>query len=246
MSGNLQFNKIMAAGLTAALVIVVARVGVDALYHTEPPAKPGYAVEVAEAEAGGGAAAVELDPDWGTVLPTADLAAGEKAFGKCVSCHNVDPANANMTGPGLWGVVGRATASHAGFAYSDGMKAHAAEAPTWTYDQLYHFLGNPAKWVKGTKMGFAGIKKPEERIALIAYLHSKGSTGYAIPAPDPSRQPGAAPAAGAAAPAQPAEATAAPAVASPAPAKSAKAVPAASASPAPAQAAEVEAPAAAQ
>ncbi|BBF80990.1 c-type cytochrome [Asticcacaulis excentricus] len=227
MSGNLQFNKIMAAGLTAALVIVVARVGVDALYHTEPPAKPGYAVEVAEAEAGGGAAAVELDPDWGTVLPTADLAAGEKAFGKCVSCHNVDPANANMTGPGLWGVVGRATAGHAGFAYSDGMKAHAAEAPTWTYDELYHFLGNPAKWVKGTKMGFAGIKKPEERIALIAYLHSKGSTGYPIPAPDPSRQPGAAPAAAGAAPAQPAEAAAAPATAaSPA---SAKAAPAASA-----------------
>ncbi|UDF03804.1 cytochrome c family protein [Asticcacaulis sp. AND118] len=196
MSGNLQFNKIMAAGLMAALAIVVVRVGVDALYHTEPPEKPGYAIEVAETEAGGGAAAAEIDPDWGTVLPTADLAAGEKAFGKCVSCHNVDPANANMTGPGLWGVVGRATASHAGFAYSDGMKAHAAEAPTWTYDQLYHFLGNPAKWVKGTKMGFAGIKKPEERIALIAYLHSKGSTGYAIPAPDPARQPGAAPAAG--------------------------------------------------
>lgn len=230
MSGNLQFNKIMAAGLTAALVIVVARVGVDALYHTEPPAKPGYAVEVAEAPAGGGAAAVEVDPDWGTVLPTADVAAGEKVFGKCVSCHNVDPANANMTGPGLWGVVGRATASHAGFAYSDGMKAHAAEAPTWTYDQLYHFLGNPAKWVKGTKMGFAGIKKPEERIALIAYLHSKGST-LAIPAPDPSRQPGAAPAAGAAAPAEAAAATAT--AASPA---SAKAAPAASA----------EAPAAAQ
>lgn len=233
MSGNLQFNKIMAAGLTAALVIVVARVGVDALYHTEPPAKPGYAVEVAEAPAGGGAAAVEVDPDWGTVLPTADIAAGEKVFGKCVSCHNVDPANANMTGPGLWGVVGRATASHAGFAYSDGMKAHAAEAPTWTYDQLYHFLGNPAKWVKGTKMGFAGIKKPEERIALIAYLHSKGST-LAIPAPDPSRQTGAAPAEAAAAPAT---------AASPA---SAKAAPAASATPAPAPAASAEAPAAAQ
>ncbi|MFT3998452.1 MAG: cytochrome c family protein [Asticcacaulis sp.] len=192
MSGNLQFNKILGAGLATALVIVGVRIGVDALYHTETPAKPGYAVEVAEAPSGeGGAAAVEIDPDWGTVLPTADLAAGEKAFGKCVSCHNVDPANANMTGPGLWGVVGRATAAHAGFAYSDGMKAHAAEAPTWTYDQLYHFLGNPAKWVKGTKMGFAGIKKPEERIALIAYLHSKGST-LAIPAPDPSRQPGAA------------------------------------------------------
>ncbi|MDC7684981.1 cytochrome c family protein [Asticcacaulis sp. BYS171W] len=193
MSGNLQFNKILGAGLATALVIMGVRIGVDALYHTEAPAKPGYAIEVAEAPEAGGVAAVELDPDWGTVLPTADIAAGEKVFAKCVSCHNDHEGGPNMTGPGLWGVVGRPTASHAGFGYSDGMKAHAAEAPTWSYDQLYHFLANPAKWVKGTKMGFAGIKKPEERINLIAYLHTKGSS-LGIPAPDPTRQPGAAPA----------------------------------------------------
>jgi cytochrome c len=97
-----------------------------------------------------------------------------------------------MTGPNLWGVVGRPTASHPGMSYSDAMLAHAKDAPNWTYDQLYMFLGGPGKWVKGTKMTFAGVKKPEDRINLIAYLRSQGSTGYAIPAPDPSRAAGTA------------------------------------------------------
>ncbi|MFT4091142.1 MAG: cytochrome c family protein [Asticcacaulis sp.] len=216
MSGDLQLNKIFGAGLAAALVIVGVRVGVDAIYHTEAPEKPGYFVDVPEEAAGGGATAeVEVMPDWGTVLPTADQAAGQKAFAKCVSCHNVASGGADMTGPGLWAVVGRPLAAHSGFAYSDGMVAHKAEAPVWTYDELYHFLSAPAKQVKGTKMAFAGIKNKDEKINLIAYLHAQGSAGYAIPAPDPSRQPGAA-AALADAAAAPAEAAAPAAEAAPA------------------------------
>ncbi|MEM9963750.1 MAG: cytochrome c family protein [Asticcacaulis sp.] len=196
MSGDLQLNKIFGAGLAAALVIVGVRVGVDALYHTDAPEKPGYFVDVPEEAAGGGATAeVELLPDWGTVLPTADQAAGQKAFAKCVSCHNVAQGGADMTGPGLWGIVGRPLAAHAGFAYSDAMVAHKAEAPNWTYDELYGFLSSPSKHIKGTKMAFAGIKNKDEKINLIAYLHAQGSAGYAIPAPDASRQPGAVPAA---------------------------------------------------
>lgn len=197
MSGDLQLNKIFGAVLATGLVIVGVRIGVDAIYHTEAPEKPGYLVEVAEVEAGGAAAAAEILPDWGTVLATADVAAGEKAFAKCVSCHNVASGGPNMTGPNLWGIVGRATASHAGFQYSEAMKAHAAPAPNWTDDELYHFLTAPAKWVKGTKMAFAGIKNQQEKVNLIAYLRSQGSSGYPVPAPDPARQPGgAAPAEG--------------------------------------------------
>lgn len=209
MSGDLQFNKIFGAGLAAALVIVGVRIGVDALYHTEAPEKPGYFVDVPEEAAGGGATAeVELPPDWGSVIPAADKAAGQKAFAKCVSCHNATQGGADMTGPGLWAIVGRPTAAHAGFAYSDAMVAHKGEAPNWTYDELYEFLSAPSKHIKGTKMAFAGIKNKEEKINLIAWLHDQGSTGYAVPAPDPSRQPGAAPAEAAEAPAEgaPAEA----------------------------------------
>ncbi|WP_031235858.1 cytochrome c family protein, partial [Asticcacaulis sp. AC402] len=216
MSGDLTLNKILGAGLATGLVIMGVSIGAEAIYHREAPEKPGYLIEVAEAEeAGGGAAAVEVLPDWGTVLATADLAAGEAAFKKCASCHGVAEGGPNGTGPNLWGIVGRPTASHAGFEYSEGMKAHAGEAPNWTYDQLYHFMVAPAKAVKGTKMAFAGIKKSEERVALIAYLRAQGSSGYAIPAPDPARAPGAgaAPAAEGAAATAAGAATAAPATA---------------------------------
>jgi cytochrome c len=199
MSGDLQVNKILGAVLATGLVIMGVRIGSEMLFHREAPEKPGYAIEVAETEAAGGAAAVEVLPDWGTVLASADVAAGEKTFTtKCTSCHNDKEGGPNAIGPNLWGVVGRPVASHGGFAYSDAMKAHVADAPAWSYDALFHFLGAPGKVVKGTKMTFAGVKKPEERINLIAYLHTQGSTGYAVPAPDPSRAPGAAPAAGAA------------------------------------------------
>ncbi|WP_018082456.1 c-type cytochrome [Asticcacaulis benevestitus] len=218
MSGDLQVNKILGAVLATGLVIMGVRVGSEMLFHREAPEKPGYAIEVADTGGeAGAAAAVETLPDWGTVLATADVAAGEKTFTtKCTSCHNDKEGGPNAIGPNLWGAVGRPVASHAGFSYSDAMKAHVADAPAWSYDALFHFLGAPGKVVKGTKMTFAGVKKPEERINLIAYLHTQGSTGYAVPAPDPTRAPGAAPAAAGATPAPAIGATAAPATVAPA------------------------------
>ena len=213
MSGDLQVNKIFGAVLATGLVIMGVKLGAEAIYHREAPEKPGYAVEVADTGGeAGAAAAVDTPPDWGTVIPTADIAAGEKIFTtKCTSCHNDKQGGPNAIGPNLWGVVDRPIASHAGMDYSDAMKAHAKEVPNWTWDAIYAFLGAPAKVVKGTKMTFVGVKKPEDRINLIAYLHTQGSTAYAVPPPKPAA---AAPAAGeapASAPAAAAPAEAAPA-----------------------------------
>ena len=190
MSGDLKLNKILGAGLATALLVLGLREVTDRMFAVEHPKKPGYAVAVA-AEAGGAAEAADTLPDWGTVLPTADVTAGAATFAKCKSCHNNDPGGPNLIGPNLNGVVGRPTASHAGFAYSDGMKAQAAKSANWTYDQLYQFLKAPGAYVPGTKMSFVGIKAGPDRVNLIAYLRSMGSTGYPIPAPDPKRAPGA-------------------------------------------------------
>jgi cytochrome c len=192
MSGDLKWNKIIGAGLATVFVILVVREGTALIYHTEMPEKMGYFVDAPE-EAAGPAAEVALAPDWGTVLPTADLAAGEAAFARCKSCHTIEAGGPNGIGPNLFGVAGRATASHAGFAYSDAMTAHAGTNPTWTLDQLDQFLTAPGRHVPGTKMSFAGIRDTQTRVNLIAWLRSQGSTGMAIPAPDPARQPGAAP-----------------------------------------------------
>ena len=193
MSGDLQFNKIAGAGLATVFTILVVNTIADGVYHQEAPEKMGYHVEVAEA--GGGAAEAELPPDWGTVLPAADLAAGEQAFARCATCHTINQGGANGTGPNLFGIVGNRVTHAAGFSYSAAMQAHAAEAPTWGYDELDQFITNPGRYVSGTAMTFGGLRNTEERINLIAYLRSQGSTNYPIPAPDPARQPGAAAAA---------------------------------------------------
>ncbi|HST92872.1 MAG TPA: cytochrome c family protein [Brevundimonas sp.] len=196
MSGDLKWNKILGAGLATAFVILAVREGTALIYHTEAPEKMGYFVDAPE-EAAGGAEEAELPPDWGTVLPTADLAAGEAAFARCQACHTVNAGGANGIGPNLYAVVGRAVAGHAGFAYSDAMTGHRADDPTWSLDALDKFITAPARYVPGTKMSFAGIRDTNTRVNLIAWLRTQGSTGVAIPAPDPSRQPGAAPAAAA-------------------------------------------------
>jgi cytochrome c len=207
MSGDLQVNKILGAVLATGLVIMGVKLGAEAIYHREAPEKPGYAIEVADTGGEAGpAATADLPPDWGTVIPTADIAAGEKTFNtKCTSCPNDKQGGPNAIGPNLWGVVDRPVASHAGMDYSDAMKAHAKEVPNWTWDAIYTFLGAPGKVVKGTKMTFVGVKKPQDRIDLIAYLHTQGSTAYPVPAPKPAAAPADAPAADAAASA-PAEA----------------------------------------
>lgn len=196
MSGDLKWNKIFGAALGTAFVILVVQQASGLVYHSEAPEKMGYFVDAPEEAAGGEAA--ELAPDWGTVLPTADLAAGEAAFARCQACHDAHQGGADKIGPNLWGVVGGPVMHRPGFAYSDAMAKHKAEAPTWGYDQINSFITAPAKYVPGTKMSFAGIRDTQTRINLIAWLRTQGSGGFAIPAPDPTRQPGAAaPAAGA-------------------------------------------------
>jgi len=122
-----------------------------------------YSVAVEDAAPAGGAAAE--GPAWADVFAAADPAAGEKVFKKCAACHKVDGSNG--TGPHLNGVVGRARGSIEGFAYSDGM---ASVKDAWTPELIEVFLTNPKADVKGTKMGFAGLPKIEDRANVIAYL----------------------------------------------------------------------------
>jgi cytochrome c len=186
---DLTFNKVAGAVLATGLAIFGLRELSSGIFSDEKVEKPGYAVEVAADTGGGEAAAADVPPDWGTVLPKADVAAGEAVFAKCQSCHSL---TANGTGPNLTGVVGRKPGSEAGFSYSPAIEAFAAKQPIWDYEHVYEFVKNPQAYIPGTKMTFVGLKKPEDRINIIAYLHTKGST-LPIPAPKPAA---AAPAAG--------------------------------------------------
>ncbi|PLR13615.1 c-type cytochrome, partial [Caulobacter vibrioides] len=200
---DLTFNKIAGGVLLTGLVIFGLREASSIVFSKPEVEKAGYEIAVQE-ESAGGAAVVESLPDWNAVLTPANVAAGQAVAAKCAACHKFDASNANGTGPGLWDVVGRKVAGHAGFNYSTGMKEFAAKTPVWDYDHLYEFLKAPGKYVSGTNMTFVGLKKQEDRIAMIAYMHSLGST-LPVPPPRPVAAPapaeGAAPAAEGAAPA---------------------------------------------
>jgi cytochrome c len=181
---DLTFNKVAGAVLATGLAIVGLRELSSGMFSQEKVEKPGYAVEVV-ADSAGGAAVADVPPDWGTVLPTADVAAGEAVFAKCKSCHSAEQGGPNGTGPDLWGVEGRKPGSHAGFAYSAAMTEFGAKQPIWDYEHIYEFVKNPQKYLPGTKMTFVGLKQPQDRINVIAYLHSKGGA-LPIPAPNPA------------------------------------------------------------
>ena len=180
---DLTFNKVAGAVLATGLAIVGLRELSAGVFAPEEVKKPGYLVEVVEET--GGEAAAEAPIDWGTVLPTADVAAGQAAFAKCQSCHTYNQGGANGTGPNLYGVVGRRPASAAGFAFSPAMTEFAAKQAVWNDEQLSEFLKSPQKHIPGTKMTFVGLKKPEDRINMIAFLRSQGGT-LPVPAPNPA------------------------------------------------------------
>lgn len=191
---DLTFNKIAGGVLLTGLIIFGLKEASDIVFAKHELEKPGYEIAVAE-EAGAGGAAAEVAPDWGSVLTPANVTAGQAVSAKCASCHNFTAEN--HTGPGLFGVVGRKPGTHPGFAYSPAMVEYGNKNPVWDYDKLDTFLKAPGKDVSGTKMTFVGLKKQEDRIAIIAYLHSLGSS-LPIPAPKPAGA-APAPAAGAAA-----------------------------------------------
>lgn len=201
---SFELNKIAAAVLFSLLLVLGVKNAAEILYETHEANPKSFVVEgVAEEGATQTAAAAAPQVSLPELLAKANIAEGEKQSKKCQTCHNLQEGAGAKIGPDLYHVVGRKVATFPGFAYSAGMKAHAAKDPVWTFDQLFHFLENPRGWVDGTAMGFAGIKKPEQRADLIAYLNTLGSN---LPLPKVEAAPAAAPAAAAPAAAAPAEA----------------------------------------
>lgn len=136
-----------------------------------------------------GAVAPSAPLDLGTLLAQADAGAGQQKARVCMSCHDFQKGGPNRIGPNLWGVVGRDVASVSGFAYSPAMIAHPGG---WGYDALFAYLGSPAREVPGTKMSFAGLRRPEDRAAIIKYLATLNDRPLPLPQPHPA-EPGGKP-----------------------------------------------------
>ncbi len=179
---SFEFNKIAGAVLGVALGVFGLSILSESIFSSEAPEKPGYLVEVAEAETPGGdaGAPAEAKPI-GVLMATADATKGAGIAKACQACHDLNKGGPNKTGPNLWDVVERPVGAHEGFAYSEGMLTHKDKK--WTYDELNAFLLAPKAYVKGTKMSFAGIKNDAKRADLIAYLASLSDAPKPFPPP---------------------------------------------------------------
>ncbi len=171
-------EKLGASVLIVAWLIYGTNVLGNILVHVEEHAST---MEVHE-KAGGEPPAAEAPAAPIDIMPliaAADPAAGEKAFGKCKACHTVAKGGPNGVGPNLWNVVGGPHAHIEGFNYSSVMAG--MHDKTWTYEELSAFLTDPKAYAPGTKMVFVGLKKPEERAAVIAYLRSQSDNPLPLP-----------------------------------------------------------------
>ncbi|NKB57780.1 MAG: c-type cytochrome [Alphaproteobacteria bacterium] len=101
-----------------------------------------------------------------TSASAADANAGKKVFKKCKACHSLKPGKKKV-GPTLHGVLGNKAAGMKGYKYSKAMKAADI---TWDDKTLDAYLTKPKKFLKGTKMSFAGLKKQKDRDNVIAYI----------------------------------------------------------------------------
>ena len=185
---TMTLNKIAAAILLAGVVAMttgfVTRLihpaygGGHGAHHGEDEKRVLAAYVQEEASTGGEAEGPTGPEPIAGLLAAADLAAGEKVFKKCQACHTIDKGGSNKVGPALFGVVGNDIASVDGFSYSGAM----SDLPgNWDYATLNQFLYKPKSWLKGTKMAFVGLKRVEDRAAIIAYLRAQDDAPEALP-----------------------------------------------------------------
>lgn len=202
---SFEFNKIIGAVLFAVLVLFGMRTVSNLLFAAHPPEKPGYEVEIAEADdAGSKGEKKKEEVSIAMLMPSANAEKGAKIFKKCAQCHSNEEGKKKPTGPSLYGVLGRGKGAGGDYAYSTAMKEKGGK---WGYEQLDGFIAAPKKWLPGTKMAFAGVKKPNQRADLIAYLRTLSASPLPLPeAPVAAKAEDAAPAAAKAEEKEPAKA----------------------------------------
>ncbi|AIL64721.1 Cytochrome c2 [Rickettsiales bacterium Ac37b] len=176
MSG-FELNKIAASILLAGLIAMVVGNIADIIYRPHVSEKRGYTVEVTQSAEENQPAKEEVVIDIPALLAKGDVDRGQKLSKACLMCHNFEKGKGPKIGPDLWGVVG-ANKLREDYEYSAAMKAKGG---SWTYDELFSFLQSPQKFIPGTKMTFAGFKKPQDVADVVTYLRSLSDNPVPLP-----------------------------------------------------------------
>jgi len=176
---SFELNKIIAAILMVALLVIGLGKIADGVFYVKKPKNPGYQVEVESQLTSGISQAAEVEKiDIVAFMALGDVASGEKIFKKCAACHSINKGGKNKIGPALYNVVGRAVGGVDDYKYSKTLASYDKE---WTFEELNGFLQKPASYLKGTKMSYAGLRKEKDRASIIKYLNQNSDSPKLLP-----------------------------------------------------------------
>ena len=177
---SFELNKIIAAILMVALLVIGLGKIADGVFYVKKPENPGYKVEVENQSTvtATQVSAAKTKIDIVALMAKGDVESGKKVFKKCAACHSIIKGGGNKIGPALYNVVGRKVGGLDDYKYS---KALAAYGKEWTFEELNGFLLKPATYLKGTKMAYAGLRKEVDRASVIKYLNESGDTPKPLP-----------------------------------------------------------------
>ncbi len=171
-----EINKLVAAILVTVLIVFGIGKISDIIFKVNETGIVAYKVE--EPARSSSEAKAESSVEISSLLSLGDVTRGAKVFKKCAACHSINKDGKNKIGPKLYNVVGRATGATSDYKYS---KALISYNKTWTFEELNSFLIKPAKWIKGNKMGFAGLKNDKDRASVILYLNQNSDNPQPLP-----------------------------------------------------------------
>ena len=177
---SFELNKIIAAILIVALLVIGLGKVADGVFHVNKPKNPGYRVEVESQLTSGTSKAAEVVEkiDIVAFMTLGDVVSGEKIFKKCAACHSINQGGKNKIGPALYNVVGRKVGGVDDYKYSKTLASYNKE---WTFEELNGFLKKPSSYLKGTKMSYAGLRKEKDRASIIKYLNQNGDNPKLLP-----------------------------------------------------------------
>ena len=177
---SFELNKIIAAVLMVALLVIGISKLSDIIFHVNKPETPGYKVDINQVVTAAASTSIaeEEKVDIAALMAMGDISSGQKIFKKCAACHSINKGGKNNIGPALYNVVGRKVGEVSNYKYSKALKSYDKE---WTFEELNGFLIKPSKWIKGTKMAYAGLRKEKDRASVIKYLNQNSENPIPLP-----------------------------------------------------------------
>ena len=179
---SFEINKIIASILLVALLIIGISKISNIIFEVDKLDSSAYKVELPDdgAKQISDEKTMKADDkvDISALMALGDIAHGEKVFKKCSACHSIEAGGGNKIGPALYNVVGRKIAAVEDYKYS---KALVEYKKNWSFEELNGFLLKPQKWIKGTKMAYAGLRKEKDRASVILYLNKYSDNPLPLP-----------------------------------------------------------------